>query len=436
MDITIILPTIRDEYGVLIKKKRATVPNLTIFYLAAFVPQGHNVTVIEEVVEDIDFDVPTDLVALSVLTLNSNRAYEIADEYRKRGVPLVMGGIHPSLLPDEAVEHADSVVIGEAEDTWPRLIDDFQRGSMRPIYREVKRESLANLPHPRYNLIKSYKYLRDFRSRSPIIPIQTSRGCPFDCDFCSVSRFWGRKVRYRPIEDVVQEILASYGKIFFFTDDNFLSNPERTMKICEAIKPLKIKWICQLDTLAYKHKEVVKAMADSGCFIAFLGFESLNPITLSGMNKNFSKPEKYSELFRIFSRYGIEIYASFIFGSDGDSAETVLSTMNFLVANKAKVAAFFPLAPYPGTELYRRMNEAGRLAGEKWWLSDDSERIKYGPNVKSGVELTRMAYKSFFSYPSILKRFFPPKKNMLLPLMYNLTVNKRFKKSDSIKAII
>ena len=436
MDITIILPTIRDEYEVLIKKKRATVPNLTIFYLAAFVPQGHNVTVVEEVVEDIDFDVPTDLVALSVLTLNSNRAYEIAYEYRKRGVTVVMGGIHPSLLPDEAAEHADSVVIGEAEDTWPRLIDDFQHGAMRHTYREVKRESLANLPHPRYSLIKSNKYLRNLRSRSPIIPIQTSRGCPFNCDFCSVTRFWGREVRYRPIEDVVQEISASHGKTFFFTDDNFLSNPERTMKICKAIKPLKIKWVCQLDTNAYKHKEIIKAMADGGCFIAFLGFESLNPSRLRSMNKGFNKPENYSELFRVFSRYGIAIYASFIFGADGDSPETVLSTVNFLVANKAKSAAFFPLAPYPGTELYRRMNETGRLPSEKWWLSNDSERIKYGPNEKSGIELTRMAYKSFFSYPSIIKRFFPPKKNILFPLMYNLIVNKKFKKSDSIMAII
>ena len=436
MHITIILPTICDECGVLIKKKRATVPNLTIFYMAAFVPQGHNVTVIEEVVEDIDFDVPTNLVALSVLTLNSNRAYEIADEYRKRGVPVVMGGIHPSLLPDEAAKHADSVVIGEAEDTWPRLIDDFQHGTMRPIYQEIKRESLANLPHPRYDLIQSNKYLRDLRNRSPIIPIQTSRGCPFDCDFCSVSRFWGRKVRYRPIEDVVQEILVSHGKTFIFTDDNFLSSPDRTMKICEAIKPMKIKWICQLDTIAYKHEEIIKAMADSGCFIAFLGFESLDPSKLKSMNKSFNKPENYSELIRVFSRYGIEIYASFIFGSDGDSSETVLSTVNFLVANKAKVAAFFPLAPYPGTELYKRMSEAGRLPSEKWWLSDDSERIKYGPNEKSGTELTRMAYKSFYSYPSIVKRFLPPKRNMLFPLMFNLIVNKRFKKSNSIKAII
>jgi len=434
--ISIILPTSYDEQGALLKQKKATMPNSTILYLAAMVPKEHHVTVIEETVENINFGVPFDLVALSVLTSNSKRAYDIAAEYRRRGIPVVMGGIHPSCLPEEAAQHADSIVIGEAEDTWPALIEDFQCGRMKKVYQEIKRESLANLPHPRYELIKSNKYLKISFARSNIIPIQTSRGCPFNCDFCSVTKFWGRTLRYRPIQDVVEEIRLSQAKIFFFTDDNFLSNPERAVKLCEAIKPLKIKWFCQMDVNSYRREEVVKAMAESGCLIALLGFESLDPNTLRHVGKGFNRPENYADVFRVLSKFGINIYASLIFGFEGDNPNTVISTLDFLLANKAKIAAFFPLSPNPGTDLYRRMKEAGKLTSEQWWLSNNLERIKYGPGEYSGPELARMAYQYFYSYLSILKRFIPPKKNDLIPLILNLAVRNKIKKSPGLKAIV
>jgi len=434
--LAIILPTSYDDQGTLFKQQKATWPNLTILYLAAMVPKEYHVTVVEEAVEDINFDAPVDLVALSVLTGNSKRAYDIAAKYRQRGVPVVMGGIHPTCMPDEATHHADSVVMGEAEDTWPALIEDFQRGKMKKVYQEVKRESLANLPHPRFDLIKPNKYRHIALNGSNIIPIQTSRGCPFNCEFCSVTRFWGRTLRYRPIEDIVQEIRMSQGRIICFTDDNFLSSPERTIKLCKAIKPLKIKWFCQMDVNSYRREEVIKAMADSGCFMAFLGFESMDPNTLKRVGKGFNKPENYTEVFRVFSKFGIGIYASLMFGFEGDNPDIVKSTVNFLVANRTKMAAFFPLSPNPGTDLYKRMEEAGKLTNEKWWLSNNLERIKYGPGEYSGLELARMAYQYFYSYLSIFKRLVPPKKNDLIPLILNLAFRNKIKKSPSLKAIL
>ncbi|OGW53100.1 MAG: hypothetical protein A2Y81_11555, partial [Nitrospirae bacterium RBG_13_43_8] len=316
--IAIILPTLYDDQGTLFKQKKATWPNLTILYLAAMVPKEHHVTVVEEALEDINFDAPVDLVALSVLTGSSRRAYDIAAEYRRRGVPVVMGGIHPTCMPDEAAQHADSIVMGEAEDTWPALIEDFQHGAMKKVYQEVKRESLANLPYPRFDLIKPNQYRHISLNGSNIIPVQTSRGCPFNCDFCSVTRFWGRTLRYRPIEDVVREIRMSQARTICFTDDNFLSNPERTIKLCEAIKRLKLKWFCQMDVNSYRQEEVIKAMAESGCFMVFLGFESMDPNTLKRVGKGFNRPENYAEVFRVFSKFGIGIYASLIFGFGAD----------------------------------------------------------------------------------------------------------------------
>jgi radical SAM superfamily enzyme YgiQ (UPF0313 family) len=371
-----------------------------------------------------------------VLTANSRRAYDIAAEYRRRCVPVVMGGIHPTFMPDEAAQHADSIVMGEAEVTWPVLIEDFKHGTMKKVYQEVKRESLANLPYPRFDLIKSDKYRHISPNGSSIIPIQTSRGCPFNCDFCSVTRFWGRTLRYRPIEDVVEEIRLGRGKTIFFMDDNFMSNPERTIKLSEAIKPLKVKWFCQLDVNSYKREDVIKVMAESGCFIAFIGFESMNPNTLKSVGKAFNKPETYAEVFRVFSKFGIGIYASLMLGFDGDNPGIVKSTVDFLVANRARIAAFFPLSPNPGTELYRQMELAGRLTNERWWLFNDAERIKYAPSEYSGPELARMAYQYFYSYHSILKRFVPPKRNDLIPLIFNLAFRNKIKKSPSLKAIL
>jgi len=293
MHIKIIIPTNYDHQKRLFRVKKATLPNLTVRYLAAMVPAKHRVTVLEECLHEIDFDEPIDLVALSVLSSNAKRAYEIADEFRRKGVPVVMGGVHITCCPEEALAHADAIVIGEAEDSWPELISDFENKQLQKVYDRPRRESLANLSHPRFDLITPSDYLSIPFADSRIIPIQTSRGCPHDCDFCIVTKFFGVKVRHRPIEDVIEEIGLSGSKVFFFTDDNFFSNYERAEALCKALIPLKIKYICQLDTLSYKRPDLVELLAESGCITAFIGFESISQNNLKSVNKNFSKARPF-----------------------------------------------------------------------------------------------------------------------------------------------
>lgn len=211
MKIKIINPTIYNEHGKPVKIKQATTPNLTVYYLAGMVPTKHVVSVVEENVQDINFEEAVDLVGITTNTANVERAYQIAETYRRRGIKVVMGGIHASTLPEEAAEHADAVVVGEAEDSWPEVIRDAENNRLRPRYQRPPRSSLEGLSTPRFDLMDGSKYVRmPFRS-SPLIPINTSRGCPHACEFCSVSQFWGRKIRYRPVNEVIEEIKKSGG---------------------------------------------------------------------------------------------------------------------------------------------------------------------------------------------------------------------------------
>ena len=433
MNIKIILPTCYDEHGKLLKVGKVVFPNLTILYLAGMVPKEHPVTVTDESLQDIDFDTPTDLVGISVNTPNASRAYEVADEFRKRGVTVVLGGIQPTFLPDEARPHADALVIGEAEDAWPALIRDREHGDLKPLYRSARRESLANLAHPRFDLIDYAKYVRLPFRRSPMIPIQTARGCPHDCEFCSVSEFWGQKLRVRPVEEVVAEIQLSRADTFFFTDDNFFADTRRARQLMEALVPLKIKYFCQLDTTVARHPELLKLLAQSGCMLSFIGIESLSPASLKRMKKGFNRPEEYKTLFQLLHRHGINVYASIIVGFDGDDQALIHDTVDFLIKQRTSVAAFFPLTPFPGTPLYDRLKSEQRLIADDWWLGSDYAsrfiRIKYGPGEATNVELRKLAMERFYALPSIVKRYRVPGRNRLLPLLINMEIRRRIKKS-------
>ncbi len=226
-------------------------PPLSILYIAGLTPKEHDVKIVDECVQTIDFDEPVDLVGITSMTFTAKRAYQIADEFRKRNVKVIIGGIHASAVLEEALAYADTVVIGEADDLWETVLEDALNDELKSIYRSDQRPTLDNLPAPRFDLLDTAKYVRLPFRRSPNMPIQTARGCPFNCEFCSVSKFWGNKIRFRPVKDIVNEIALSKADTFFFTDDNFVANPQRTLELCEALIPLKIKYICQIDSLAY-----------------------------------------------------------------------------------------------------------------------------------------------------------------------------------------
>jgi radical SAM superfamily enzyme YgiQ (UPF0313 family) len=433
MKVRIILPSCYDETRQILKVNRVVFPNLTTLHLAALVPHQHAVSVVDESLQEIPFDDPVDLVGISVNTPNATRAYAVADEYRKRGVRVIMGGIHASFLPEEAAQHADAVVVGEAEDAWPAALRDAESGNLQPRYQCPPRDSLAGLPHPRFDLLDSAKYVHLPFCNSAMIPIQTSRGCPHSCDFCSVTKFWGRKLRFRPVAEIVEEVKLSGGDTFFFTDDNFIANHDRARELLDALTPLRIKYFCQLDTTVSRQPEMVERLARSGCMLAFIGIESLRPESLSQMKKGFNKPQEYEHLFSLFRKSGITIYASIIVGAEGDNINSVDDTVRFLVQHKAGIAAFFPLTPFPGTTLYESLRAQGRLLHDQWWLSDDYAtrfmRIRYESETDSNVRLRQRAMDGFYAWPAVARRFTPPRKGTLLPFLINIEIKKRLRKS-------
>lgn len=433
MRIKLICPTSYDLDNKLIKFKQATLPPLSILYLAGLTPKKHDVEVLDECVQTIDFDEPVDLVGITCMTFTAKRAYEIADEFRQRQVKVVIGGIHASSSVEEALEHADSVVIGEADDLWPKVLQDASNGNLEKTYTSKRRDQMDNLSRPRFELLDTTKYIRLPFRRSPIIPIQTARGCPFDCEFCSVSRFWGKRVRFRPIKDVIAEISASHADTLFFTDDNFIVNAQRTLELCDALTHLRIKYICQIDSLAFRHPEIIEALKKSGCFMAFVGFESIYKNNLKDVNKAFNEPNNYTTLIKMLHRNKINVYASIIFGFERDNPRKVKETVKFLIDEKVSLASFFRLTPFPGTGLFERLDQQGVLIDRKWWLKRGGglgALVKYADNPHTGEELTSLGMKYFYSWPSIFKRFFPPRSFFLDVLPFNLHAYKKLKKYD------
>ena len=422
-----------DMDGELLKKKKATLPNLTIYYLAGMVPKKHDVSVLDESVEDINFDEPLDLVGITTTTITAERAYQISDEYRKRGVTVVMGGIHASSLPEEVSQHADVVVVGEAEDSWPKVIDDFENSKLDKMYHMPRRTSLENLSAPRFDLMDRSKYRNILFQKSPIVSIQTTRGCPYNCDFCAVTRFWGKKLRHRPVQEVIEEIKLSNADTIFFTDDNFCANYKYTEELCEKLISLNIKYICQLDTNCYRKPDLIKLLAKSGCIMSFVGFETIREDNLKDVSKGFNKPSDYRNMVSLLHQNNINIYASIIFGFDNDDFSLVEDTVKFLVDQRISICSFFPLTPFPGTAFYEHMKEQDRLLDEKWWLDNSksvagSGQIRYSNGHPNGFELRQMALQQFYSWPSILKRFRHVRLHRLFPFLLNLSMRNGIKK--------
>jgi len=424
MKIKLICPTSYDLNNKLIKINKATLPPLSILYIAGLTPREHDVKIVDECVQTIDFDEPVDLVGITSITFTAKRAYQIADEFRKRNVKVIMGGIHASTVLEEALAHADAVVIGEADELWKTVLKDALNDELKSTYRTDQRPTLDNLPAPRFDLLNNAKYIRLPFRRGPNMPIQTARGCPFNCEFCSVSKFWGHKIRFRPVKDIVNEIALSKADTFFFTDDNFVANPKRTLELCDALIPLKIKYICQIDSLAFKNPDTIRALRKSGCFMAFIGFESIDQSTLADISKSFNKPDNYPDLIRMLHENKINVYASIILGFEKDNPHTAEETSKFLIDHKVGLASFFRVTPLPGTRLYDQLNKQGFLIDKKWWLKRGEGRealVKYPGNPYTGEQLTSIAMQHFYSWKSIFKRLFPFKAFYLdvLPFNYN-----------------
>lgn len=446
-----------NPYHLTASERRAVwFPKLSLPVIAAYTPETWHVDLIDEAVRDIDFEHPCDLVGLSVMTCYAPRAYEIAAEFRKRGKKVVLGGVHPTYCPDEALQHCDAIVCGEAEDLWPELIADFEAGAMKRMYKMEKFPALEHYKSPRVELLSPDAYMTRQCSF-------TTRGCHFDCEFCSVSPFNGKTTRRRPVQEVVKELTQikqwirselvdrirndslwqafltglrirlgiEDGTIFAFVDDLHNSNRAYCRELWTALKPLNIKWGCQSTLFLGDDEEMVKLAAESGCVSVFVGMESLDEDCLDEANKPFNRVEKFSQEIKMFHDYGIMVNPGIVFGFDNDDESVFERAVEFLVKNRVELAYFNVLTPLPGTALYERYNREGRIF-DRDWAKYDGKHVVFYPSRMTPEQLQEGFYwanHQFYSLPSIWYRLMGTKQRFVARLEMNQEFRKLIKRA-------
>jgi len=370
--------------------------------LASLTPRDVEVKFYDDRMEPIPYDEPTDLVAISIETYTAKRAYQIASEYRRRGVPVVMGGFHATLATDEVCEYAEAVVVGEAENLWPRLVSDFRNGRLQRVYRSDTRPALDGV-RPDRTIFRDKKYL-------PIGLVEAGRGCHLRCEFCAIQSFFNSTQNRRPAEDIVDEIRQMDKPFIFFVDDNFTSHIDRAKDLMRQLIPLKIKWVSQASIHAAHDEEFLRLARESGCQGLLVGLESLNPDTLKRMSKTFNLMNGgYDVAFNNLRRYGIRLYVTFMMGYDGEGIDTFNRNVSFAREKNFFMVSFNHVTPFPGTPLYRQLQGEGRLLYDRWWL-DPEYRYGMMPFVPTGMTAEEArresldARASFYSLPSILRR--------------------------------
>ncbi|MEE9523797.1 MAG: radical SAM protein [Thermodesulfovibrionales bacterium] len=417
MNLYIIAPCREEDIW---RKKRATftLPPMALAILAALTPEGFNIKVTDELVDDIDFSFPADIVALSVNTTNAFRAYEVAESFRKSGARIVMGGIHPSVMTDESSLHTDSIVKGEAECVWAEVLNDFKNGQLKTVYECDEKPVPDTIPVPKWEFLSENKY---FVPRT----FQASRGCPYGCNFCSSTHFFGVKYRFRPIDRVIDEISSYPKRMVVFVDDNIVGKPEYSKELFKALKGMNKMWVAQSSIDIAKDDSLLRLAAESGCAGLLIGFESIRYGNKSDVKK-LRTAEEYEEAIKTIRGYGLGIHGSFVLGFDDDDVDTFHSTVDFVLKNRLEVGNYCKLTPFPGTRLFDKMNEESRLLHRNWALYD-RYNIVFQPKNFSTEDFRRLAdeaYKRTYSIPSILKR--TPKVVKNIPYYYAMNLSYRF----------
>ena len=394
-------------------------PPLGLYTIAAMFRDSHKVTVENENVQDLTMDDRPDIVGISVNVDSLPRALEISDAYRSRGIPVVLGGIMPTLAPEMVPEDSvDAICIGAAEGTWPDIISDLGSGSLKKVYRCSRALKGEDIVPPAYDLIPKSDYLY-------INIFHTSRGCPFRCDFCYNSSP-ERRYLNRPVADVLEEVKASGIKHVMFIDDNFVGNPKWVREFLPELKKLGIRWNAAVSINVVDIPGMLDLMKDCGCMGLFIGFESINPSSVDGVHKVQNDVAKYEYAVEEIHRRGIMINASFVFGLDSDTPETFRMTLDWIVKNRIETVTSHILTPYPGTELYRRMQEEGRLLTTDLNLYDTAHVVMQPKNMTQ-EELYKgylWIYDQVYSFRNIIRRL--PKSRRQIPsyLMFNLFYRK------------
>lgn len=400
---------------------------LQLGVLAGLTPPEVDITLVDDRCETIDYDRATDLVAITVETFTARRSYEIAAQYRRRGVPVVMGGMHPTLIPEEAAGYADAVITGDAEAVWPRVLEDAASDHLQARYDG----GIAGAPQalasptcagsmPRRDLFRGKGYL-------PITLLQYSRGCPHRCSYCATSVFFDHSHQHRPVAEVIDEIRAQKRRYLFFVDDNITAHHEAAKELFAALIPLRIRWVSQASLDMLRDPELMDLMVRSGCQGNVIGFESITPDALVGMRKAVNRSaasDQYAGAIAQLRRLGLQTWAAFTLGHDADTPDTIRATRDFAIAHKFTFAAYNILMPYPGTALYDDLAAQGRLLYDgKWWLHPDYRfnHAAFVPATMGPDELTRLAFECRArtnSVRSILYRLSDPATNLRSPMRF------------------
>ncbi|WP_380029706.1 B12-binding domain-containing radical SAM protein [Effusibacillus consociatus] len=390
-------------------------PQLTMPMLAAYTPPNWEVTHTDEIVQQVNFDKKIDVVGITANTPAAPHAYRLAAEFRKRGVTVVIGGPHATLLPQEVQRYADAVVVGEGELVWPQLLADYEKGELRPLYSSCQLPDLQDMPRPRWDLIKGRVYGKG-------VTIAT-RGCPYACEYCTIPAMYQRKMRYRPISSIVEELRHMPGRALIFWDDNIGANRAYAKELFKAITPFKRWWTSQTTSDAAFDDEFMELAAKSGCKALFLGLETISQQSLNSANKQHNNVEKYKEILRRFHYYGIAVQAGTVFGFDHDDRSIFRTTVEFYREIGLDSATISVLIPFPNTPLFRKLEAEGRILSYDWEKYNGKKDVVYQPALMSPEELLmgmEWAARQFYSVPSIVERMWKSRTGLWWNLIRNL----------------
>ncbi len=419
------------------KHKKGLCPSFILPYLAALFPKNAEITIIDETLQDINFDVRYDLVGITVKTPQAQRAYEIGSIFREKNIPVVMGGYHVNLCPEEAANYCDCVIIGEAESVWGEFMQDFMSGTLKKRYTADKRFDMRSMSFPRFDLMDFDLYKAFYGTK---VPLETSRGCFNKCSYCCTPEVYKGGIVYRPVKEVIEDIKRVRTDLprikrplFVFIDDNLTSDPQRCEELFTALKPLKVKWSGYFSAQICKRPDIIKLAAESGCYSAFLGLESINPLALKASHKEFNIKGEYAAYIRLFRENNIILILGMMLGFPEDGPAIFGETVRFLDQYGIPVAVIHPLYPFPKTEIYDRLKKEGMLYDETFWQRPHNPYALFKNNnlgmEKDSLEsIFESTLTQVMSIRSIFQRTWPTRKYFLPLFAYNVALKIMLKK--------
>lgn len=397
---------------------------ITMPYLAGFIDEAkYKITLVDEYQQRIPYGQSFDLVAITVNTPNSGHCYRMAEKFQAGGAKVVMGGPHATLLPEEVMEHCDMIVVGEAEQTWPQLLEDFYQGHYHQEYRSDAIPELRNLPLPRWDLLRRNTMMKG--------AVFSTRGCPYNCSYCNLKQIYHNRFRTRPAEEVIREISLMKSRFFVFWDDNFFADKAHAMEVMKQLRPLGKKWAAQVTLADCNHEELLEQASAAGCLYLFVGLESFSPSALRGVNKGINQVGKYEGIIGKLHKHNIMVQAGIVFGFDEDTPESFDQTLAGCEALGIDGVTVSLLTPLPRTPVYAQMKKEKRLLNEDWSLYNGKTDVVFQPLGMTPEQLYKGYLdfrRKFYSLPSFIRRMrvsrTHPVHNFVMNLGYRLAIKR------------